>query len=195
MSEEEEEEEEDQHQQHQQRLEERKIVATKAFRDNNARVVTFTKKRGGGQSSSSSSSERRGTHAFRWIEECFRVRGTVLVAVLPQMMLGFAIGILANALKIRRCGKGVMEAEECDVAFSVDGHTSVAVVLSFLLVFRVNLAHEKWDEAREATERVRDGVRNLNVAFCSFVCASSFLLMPRVVLRDLMRTERIRQRI
>ena len=169
----EEEEEEDQHQQHQQRLEERKIVATKAFRDNNARVVTFTKKRGGGQSSSSSSSERRGTHAFRWIEECFRVRGTVLVAVLPQMMLGFAIGILANALKIRRCGKGVMEAEECDVAFSVDGHTSVAVVLSFLLVFRVNLAHEKWDEAREATERVRDGVRNLNVAFCSFVCASS----------------------
>ena len=107
----EEEEEDHHHHHHHQRLEERKIVATKE-RDNNARVVTFTKKRGGGQSSSSSSSsERRGTHAFRWIEECFRVRGTVLVAVLPQIVLGFAIGILANALKIRRCGNGVMESE------------------------------------------------------------------------------------
>jgi hypothetical protein len=66
-----------------------------------------------------------------------------------------------------------MEDKECDVAFSVEGHTSVAVVLSFLLVFRVNLAYEKWDEAREAIERVRDGVRNLNVAFCSFVCTAS----------------------
>ena len=130
------------------------------------RVVTFTKKKRNVDMNQQPS-------AFRWVKECFRFRGTVVPSVLPQMILAFLVGIFANALKIQRCGENVMEDKECDVAFSVEGHTSVAVVVSFLLVFRVNLAYEKWDEAREAIERVRDGVRNLNVAFCSFVCASS----------------------
>ena len=131
------------------------------------RVVTFTNKK------RNLDMNQPQITAFRWIRECFRFRGTVIPSVLPQMVLAFLIGIFANALKIQRCGENVMEDKECDVAFSVEGHTSVAVVLSFLLVFRVNLAYEKWDEAREAIERVRDGVRNLNVAFCSFVCTAS----------------------
>ena len=131
------------------------------------RVVTFTNKK------RNLDMNQPQITAFRWIRECFRFRGTVIPSVLPQMVLAFLIGIFANALKIQRCGENVMEDKECDVAFSVEGHTSVAVVLSFLLVFRVNLAYEKWDEAREAIERVRDGVRNLNVAFCSFVCNAS----------------------
>jgi len=92
------------------------------------RVVTFTKKKRNVDMNQQPS-------AFRWVKECFRFRGTVIPSVLPQMVLAFLVGIFANALKIQRCGENVMEDKECDVAFSVEGHTSVAVVLSFLLVF------------------------------------------------------------
>ena len=71
------------------------------------------------------------------------------------MVLAFLIGIFANALKIRRCGKRRWKPRSA-TRLAWMGSTPVAVVLSFLLVFRVNLAHEKWDEAREATEECRE---------------------------------------
>ena len=146
-------------------------MTTRRRQQQQQRIVTFTKKTDDANATKKKKSKI--VTQFSWIRECFRIKGTVVQHVFAQMLLAFLIGLFANALKIERCGTHVASDQECDVAFSVEGHTSVAVVLSFLLVFRVNLAYEKWDEAREAVERVRDGVRNLNVAFCSFVCGAN----------------------
>ena len=67
------------------------------------------------------------------------------------------------------CGENVASAEECDLTFNLDGHLGVAVVLSFLLVFRADLAYERYENGKTALGSIHGGVRNLNVAMSAFL--------------------------
>jgi len=58
---------------------------------------------------------------------------------------------------------------ECDVTFNLDGHLGVSVVLSFLLVFRADLAYKRFEQGKRALGDTHSGLRNLNIAFTTFL--------------------------
>ena len=101
--------------------------------------------------------------------EIFAVADTVVPNVVPQVVLAALVGLLANAAKVVACGENVASAEECDLTFNLDGHLGVAVVLSFLLVFRADLAYERYENGKTALGSIHGGVRNLNVAMSAFL--------------------------
>ena len=108
-------------------------------------------------------------HAFAFFTEIFRLRGTILLKTVPQIVLAAVAGLFANVAKIAYCGEGVTSNEECDVTFNLDGHLGVSVVLSFLLVFRADLAWKRYESGKAALGAVHGGIRNLNVAAAVFL--------------------------
>jgi predicted membrane chloride channel (bestrophin family) len=109
------------------------------------------------------------THAFAFFTEIFKLRGTILLKIVPQIVLAAIAGLCANVAKIVYCGEGVTSNEECDVTFNLDGHLGVSVVLSFLLVFRADLAWKRYEQGKAALGAVHGGIRNLNVAAAVFL--------------------------
>ena len=109
------------------------------------------------------------THASAFFTEIFKLRGTILLKTVPQIVLAAIAGLCANVAKIVYCGEGVTSNEECDVTFNLDGHLGVSVVLSFLLVFRADLAWKRYEQGKAALGAVHGGIRNLNVAAAVFL--------------------------
>ena len=109
------------------------------------------------------------THASAFFTEIFKLRGTILLKTVPQIVLAAVAGLCANVAKIVYCGEGVKANEECDVTFNLDGHLGVSVVLSFLLVFRADLAWKRYEQGKAALGAVHGGIRNLNVAAAVFL--------------------------
>ena len=108
-------------------------------------------------------------HASAFFTEIFKLRGTILPKTVPQIVLAAVAGLCANVAKIAYCGEGVETNEECDVTFNLDGHLGVSVVLSFLLVFRADLAWKRYEQGKAALGAVHGGIRNLNVAAAVFL--------------------------
>lgn len=101
--------------------------------------------------------------------EIFKLKDTIVLKVVPQIVLAALVGLLANVVKIAHCGDGVESNEECDVTFNLDGHLGVSVVLSFLLVFRADLAWNRYEQGKAALGAIHGGIRNLNVACATFL--------------------------
>ena len=101
--------------------------------------------------------------------EIFKLKDTIVLKVVPQIVLAAVVGLLANVVKIAHCGDDVESNEECDVTFNLDGHLGVSVVLSFLLVFRADLAWNRYEQGKSALGAVHGGIRNLNVACATFL--------------------------
>ena len=101
--------------------------------------------------------------------EIFKLKDTIVLKVVPQIVLAAVVGLLANVVKIAHCGDDVESNEECDVTFNLDGHLGVSVVLSFLLVFRADLAWNRYEQGKAALGAVHGGIRNLNVACATFL--------------------------
>ena len=109
------------------------------------------------------------TTGIAFFTEIFKLKGTILFKTVPQIVLAALVGLFANLTKIIYCGEGVATNEECDVTFNLDGHLGVSVVLSFLLVFRADLAWKRYEQGKAALGAVHGGVRNLNVAAAVFL--------------------------
>ena len=105
--------------------------------------------------------------------EIFKLKDTIVLKVVPQIVLAAVVGLLANVVKIAHCGDDVESNEECDVTFNLDGHLGVSVVLSFLLVFRADLAWNRYEQGKAALGAVHGGIRNLNVACATFLRTQS----------------------
>ena len=106
-----------------------------------------------------------------FISEIFKIKGTIVLKVVPQIILAAFVGLFANLVKVLYCGEGVASNDECDVTFNMDGHLGVSVVLSFLLVFRADLAYERYYQGKAALGAIHTGIRNLNVATATFLRA------------------------
>ena len=106
-----------------------------------------------------------------FISEIFKIKGTIVLKVVPQIILAAFVGLFANLVKVLYCGEGVASNDECDVTFNMDGHLGVSVVLSFLLVFRADLAYERYYQGKSALGAIHTGIRNLNVATATFLRA------------------------
>ena len=106
-----------------------------------------------------------------FISEIFKIKGTIVLKVVPQIILTAFVGLFANLVKVLYCGEGVASNDECDVTFNMDGHLGVSVVLSFLLVFRADLAYERYYRGKSALGAIHTGIRNLNVATATFLRA------------------------
>ena len=106
-----------------------------------------------------------------FISEIFKIKGTIVLKVVPQIILAAFVGLFANLVKVLYCGEGVASNDECDVTFNMDRHLGVSVVLSFLLVFRADLAYERYYQGKAALGAIHTGIRNLNVATATFLRA------------------------
>ena len=76
------------------------------------------------------------THWSGFFTEIFVFRDTVMPTLLPQIVVAFFLGVLAQVVKMRACGADVVAAAECQTTFDITGHQVVSVSLGFLLVFR-----------------------------------------------------------
>jgi predicted membrane chloride channel (bestrophin family) len=106
---------------------------------------------------------------FAFAKEIFRLKDTIVPRVVPQVIAAALVGLVANVVKIRQCGEDITDDTECDVTFNLDGHLGVSVVLSFLLVFRADLAWKRYEQGKAALGAVHGGIRNLNVAAAVFL--------------------------
>jgi hypothetical protein len=106
---------------------------------------------------------------FTFFTEIFKLKGTILFKTVPQIVCAALVGLFANVVKLVYCGENVTTNEECDVTFNLDGHLGVSVVLSFLLVFRADLAWKRYEQGKAALGAVHGGIRNLNVAAAVFL--------------------------
>ena len=106
-----------------------------------------------------------------FISEIFKIKGTIVLKVVPQIILAAFVGLFANLVKVLYCGEGVASNDECDVTFNMDGHLGVSVALSFLLVFRADLAYERYYQGKAALGAIHTGIRNPNVATATFLRA------------------------
>ena len=66
-----------------------------------------------------------------FISEIFKIKGTIVLKVVPQIILAAFVGLFANLVKVLYCGEGVASNDECDVTFNMDRHLGVSVVLSY----------------------------------------------------------------
>mmetsp|Transcript_11357 Transcript_11357/g.13423 ORF Transcript_11357/g.13423 Transcript_11357/m.13423 type:complete len:2088 (+) Transcript_11357:378-6641(+) len=110
---------------------------------------------------------------YGFVTEVFKIRHTVITLILPQVFIGFCVGFIAQLMKIAICGDDTNTAADCNVTFTEYAHSTVGAVLGFLLVFRTNLAYDRFYEAKIATGVLHNGLRNLNIG------VSVFLRAPR----------------
>ena len=60
------------------------------------------------------------THASAFFTEIFKLRGTILLKTVPQIVLAAIAGLCANVAKIVYCSEGVTSNEEC-ARINLDG--------------------------------------------------------------------------
>jgi putative membrane protein len=78
----------------------------------------------------------------------------------PQIIASCAVGFAAQWLKVRACAAELRYSTECRFAFAIDAHLVASVVMSFLLVFRVRQAYERYDGGKTYMTRIKEGLRN-----------------------------------
>lgn len=110
---------------------------------------------------------------YGFITEAFKVKDTIHLKVIPQWVTGAAMGLVAQCAKLNVCGADVETAQDCAITFERYAHTTVGSVLAFLLVFRTNLAYDRYYEAKTAMSNIHNRLRNLNMG------VSVFLRSPR----------------
>jgi len=108
-----------------------------------------------------------------FFSEMLRFRSTILRKVVPQLVLAALIGVLCNFMKVSWCGEDVMTDADCPLCFDPAAHSVVGVMFGVLLVFRTNLAYDRYDEAKTALGEIYCGIRNLNVSFVAFLRVSN----------------------
>ena len=109
------------------------------------------------------------THWSGFIRDVFVFKNTVMPSLFPQIILSFALGILAQVIKINVCGAGIVAAAECSTTFDITAHQIVSVSLGFLLVFRTDWAYDRYYEGKQAMGQLYSGLRNLNVCFVNYL--------------------------
>ncbi|PSN05832.1 hypothetical protein C7293_31170 [filamentous cyanobacterium CCT1] len=87
----------------------------------------------------------------QWFRILLRIRGSVLVAVLPRVVVALAFASLITALY----------AWGFEVSLPILGSLVPSIVLGLLLVFRTNTAYERFWEGRKLWGSLVNTVRNL----------------------------------
>ena len=104
--------------------------------------------------------------------EVFQVRHTIMSNIIPQLLLAAGAGAIANAAKDFYCGWDTLSDEDikgCWITWNQQAHTVVGVMLALLLVFRTNLAYDRYYDGKGATGKIYSSIRNFNVAVTSFM--------------------------
>ena len=104
-----------------------------------------------------------------FIVELFSIRHTVWSRVIGQVIAAGIVGMLAQLAKIHVCGDDVKTTTDCDVTFEPEAHGVVGAVLGFMLVFRTNLAYERFYEGKQSVGQLHIALRNLNIGVIAFV--------------------------
>jgi ion channel-forming bestrophin family protein len=92
-----------------------------------------------------------GVIGSRWFQVAFKVKGSVIPAVMPKVLLCGGFGVLVS----------VLSAQGLAVAWPILGNAVPSIVLGLLLVFRTNTAYDRFWEGRKAWGVVANGARNL----------------------------------
>jgi putative membrane protein len=85
-----------------------------------------------------------------WFHLAFRLRGSVIPAILPRTLICGAVGVLVSVLYVY----------DLPVSYPLNNFIP-ELVLSLLLVFRTNTAYERFWEGRKLWGRMVNTVRNL----------------------------------
>lgn len=88
---------------------------------------------------------------FYWIHLIFRLKGSVIPAVWPKVVLCGGFGVIVSILHDRGWVSG----------WPILGNVIPSIVLGLLLVFRTNTAYERFWEGRKAWGILVNSVRNL----------------------------------
>ena len=100
-----------------------------------------------------------------FISEIFKIKGTIVLKVVPQIILAAFVGLFANLVKVLYCGEGVAATMSATSRF-MDGHLGVSVVLSFYSS-SADLVQAIL-QGKSALGAIHTGIRNLNVATVTF---------------------------
>lgn len=116
-----------------------------------------------------------GVFGSRWFRVAFKVKGSVIPAVMPKVLLCGGFGVLISVLSAR----GVA------LAWPILGNVIPSIVLGLLLVFRTNTAYDRFWEGRKAWGALLNIVRNLTRRIWVFVgeTESSDRIHKQAVLR------------
>ena len=89
----------------------------------------------------------------------FQCQGSVFFAVLPYCLLNCSL--LAIVLFLAKNG--------VDIAFSPTGHELMTLIISFLVISKVNLGYERYMTARDAIGNALSSLRELNQLVITYV--------------------------
>jgi ion channel-forming bestrophin family protein len=92
-----------------------------------------------------------GVFGSRWFRVAFKVKGSVIPAVMPKVLLCGGFGVLISVLSARGFA----------LAWPILGNVIPSIVLGLLLVFRTNTAYDRFWEGRKAWGALVNTVRNL----------------------------------
>jgi ion channel-forming bestrophin family protein len=92
-----------------------------------------------------------GVLGSRWFRVAFKVKGSVIPAVMPKVLLCGGFGVLISVLSARGFA----------LAWPILGNVIPSIVLGLLLVFRTNTAYDRFWEGRKAWGALMNTVRNL----------------------------------
>jgi ion channel-forming bestrophin family protein len=95
----------------------------------------------------------------RWFRVAFKVKGSVIPAVMPKVLLCGGFGVLIS----------VLSAQGLALAWPILGNVIPSIVLGLLLVFRTNTAYDRFWEGRKAWGALMNTVRNLTRRIWVFV--------------------------
>ena len=101
-----------------------------------------------------------------FISEIFKIKGTIVLKVVPQIILAAFVGLFANLVKVLYCGEGVAATT---MRRHVQHGRSPRRERRFIVptVFRADLAYEQRYQAN-AAGRHTHRYSNLNVATATF---------------------------
>lgn len=91
-------------------------------------------------------------HAQNLWSVIFQLQGSVLIAVFPFCVLNCSL--LAVVIILAKNG--------VDIAFSPSGHTLMTLIISFLVISKVNMGYERYMSARNALGDALTTLRELN---------------------------------
>jgi ion channel-forming bestrophin family protein len=100
-----------------------------------------------------------GVFGSRWFRVAFKVKGSVIPAVMPKVLLCGGFGVLISVLSARGLA----------LAWPILGNVIPSIMLGLLLVFRTNTAYDRFWEGRKAWGALVNTVRNLTRRIWVFV--------------------------
>jgi ion channel-forming bestrophin family protein len=100
-----------------------------------------------------------GVFGSRWFRVAFKLKGSVIPAVMPKVFLCGGFGVLISVLSARGLA----------LAWPILGNVIPSIVLGLLLVFRTNTAYDRFWEGRKAWGALVNTVRNLTRRIWVFV--------------------------